>query len=434
MYDLKEATALRAKNTEELEQEQLVHLQRHLRQALHIPFYRELYENQGVDVASIRTIHDISSLPFTTRDDLDRYPLKFGLEDQTQYRDIALTSGTTGAAVTVPYTAHDLHRLAFNEAVAFYGAGVGVDDRVLLTVTLDRCFIAGLAYYSGVTLLGAAAIRSGPGQPARQWHIIETLKPRIIVGVPTFLYELARWGTENGIDVAACPIDTIVTIGEPVRRPDYTTTSLGSKLEKLWEAKLFSSYGATEFETAFCDCRETAGGHVHPELMLAEVVDDKGQPLPDGEAGEVVVTPLGVEGFPLVRFRTGDVARLDSSPCACGWNTKRLGPIEGRLAQRLKYKGTTLYPETIFNALQDDVQLSAAYVEARLAADGSDDVVVVVGCDDPGVDVTGIEDRLQARLRVRPQVRMRRSADVQSVMSREGGRKARKFFDFRQQE
>jgi phenylacetate-CoA ligase len=280
-------------------------------------------------------------------------------------------------------------------------------------------------------MLGASAIRSGPGQPARQWHILQTLNPRVIVGVPTFLYDLARWGVENGIDVSACPIDTIVTIGEPIRRPDYTLTTLGQKLENLWGARVFSSYGATEFETAFCECQEGAGGHVHPELMLVEIVDEQGRPLPDGHPGEVVVTPLGVEGFPLVRFKTGDIARLDGSPCPCGWNTKRLGPIEGRLAQRLKYKGTTLYPETIFNILQDDVRFSGAYVEVRLATDGSDDVVIVVGCDDTAVDVTIIEDRLQARLRVRPQVQIRRSTEVQSVMTREGDRKAKKFFDFR---
>jgi phenylacetate-CoA ligase len=430
-YSLRQALKLREQSCECIEKEQLLLFKKHLRQAACVPFYKKIFERKGLDVSTFRELQDISQIPFTTRLDIDQYPLQFGLRDKKKIRDIAITSGTTGEPVIVPYTAGDLHRLAFNEAVAFYGAGVEVGDRVLLTVTLDRCFIAGLAYYSGATSLGASAIRSGPGQPARQWHIIEKLNPRIIVGVPSFLKELGEWGIENGINVAECSLETIVTIGEPVRKPDYSPTALGKYIEELWGAKMFSSYGATEFETAFCECGESAGGHVHPELMLVEIIDDYGKVLPDGKPGEVVVTPLGVEGFPLVRFRTGDIARLDNSPCRCGWNTKRLGPIEGRLAQRLKYKGTTLYPETIFHALQEILNIRGAYVEVRSTADGTDDITVVVGCDDSAVDVKKIEENLQAHLRVRPTVELKKSEDVSAKMTKENGRKLVKFFDYR---
>lgn len=432
-YSLEHALKLRVKDVELIEKNQLVHLKQHLKHACSVPFYRDLFEQERIEIDTFNTLSDISCLPFTTRLHLDHYPRQFGLNDTSKFRDIALTSGTTGEPVIVSYTAGDLSRLAFNEAVAFHGAGVRQGDGVLLTVTLDRCFIAGLAYYSGVTLLGAQAIRSGPGQPARQWHIINKLNPRVIVGVPTFLKELGEWGVENGIDVAGCSIDTIVTIGEPARRADHSPTPLGKKLEELWAAEIFSSYGATEFETAFSECCEFAGGHVHPELMVVEIIDDFGNVLPDGEPGEVVVTPLGVEGFPLVRFRTGDIARLHSSACKCGWNTKRLGAIEGRLAQRLKYKGTTFYPETVFHALQDILDAHGAYVEVRSGADGADDITVVVGCDAAAVDVKEIEERLQAHLRVRPLVELRNSKDVLTKMAGDGGRKPKKFFDLRKE-
>lgn len=430
-YNLQQALALREKPLEEIETLQLSYLKEHLRQAKKSAFYREVFDSIGLDESGLSSIADLATLPFTTRADLDRFPEKFGLNDQENVIDIALTSGTTGNAVMVPYTAADLQRLAFNEAVAFHSVGVTARDRVLLTVTLDRCFIAGLAYYSGATMLGAAAIRNGPGQPARQWQVIQSLKPRVAVGVPTFLYELGCWGAEHGIDVVASSIETIITIGEPARRPGNILTPLGQNLQELYGAKLYSSYGATEFEGAFGECRQEAGGHVHPELMLAEIVDDQGRVLPDGELGEVVVTPLGVEGFPLVRLRTGDVARLDSSPCGCGWNTKRLGPVEGRLAQRLKYKGTTLYPETIFNVLQDDARISGAYVEVRQAADGSDDITVVVGSEDSSLNVESMMEKLQAKLRVKPVIRVDSVAEVKFAMFAEGGRKAKKFFDLR---
>lgn len=430
IYNLDQAIALRGATIEEIERKQLPLLKDHLRQAMCAPFYRELFTRVDLDIDSLQSVADLSSLPLTTRQDLDRAPELFGAGEERDFRDIALTSGTTGKAVIVPYTSGDLRRLAFNEAMAYKGAGVSIEDRVLLTVTLDRCFIAGLAYYSGATRLGAAAVRSGPGQPERQWHVIETLKPRIIVGVPTFLYELGRWGLDHGVDVRNSSIDTIVTIGEPARQPDHCPTSLGRKLIDIWQANLASSYGATELETAFCECVEGVGGHVHPELMLVEIVDEKGRILPDGQPGEVVVTPLGVEGFPLVRFRTGDIARLHSAPCNCGWNTRRLGAIEGRLAQRLKFKGTTLYPEMIFNVLQDVKAVSAAYVEVRQAADGSDDVMVVAGTETV-IGPAHLEDSLQARLRVRPTVVVRSAIEVEKVMTKDGGRKPRKFFDFR---
>jgi len=425
------AVRLRQASVAEIGRVQLASLRDHLRWSAGIPFYRELFAACDFQSDQIRELSDLASLPLTGREDLDRVPEKFGLQDQAMWRDIAVTSGTTGVPVVVPYTERDLRRLAFNEGVAFHSAGLQVSDRVLLTVTLDRCFIAGKAYYSGVTFLGASAIRSGPGQPARQWELIKRLQPTCLVGVPSFLAEIAEWGVSNNIDVAGSSIRTVVTIGEPSRKSDFSPTAVGQKLQDLWGATIHNSYGGTEIETAFGECRIGNGGHIHPELMVVEIVDDHGNPLAEGTPGEVVVTPLGVQGFPLVRFRTGDIARMYNTPCSCGWNTPRLGPVEGRLAQRLKCRGTTLYPETIFHALGDMADVQGAFIEVRSAADGADDVKVVVGTDKENPDRKQLEDQLQAHLRFRPVVEIRSRAEVATVMSGDGGRKAKKFFDFR---
>ena len=430
-YNIDKALQLRKSDSKTRHHLQLQLLQKHIANAMTIPFYRDLYGKLGVGPESVNHLDMLSYLPFTGRGDIDSQPTSFGKRDELSFRDIALTSGTTGEPVVVPYTEKDLLRLAFNEAMAFYSAGVRQGDRVLLTVTLDRCFVAGLAYYSGVTSLGATAVRSGPGQAARQWFLIEKLRPRVILGVPSFLLELGRWGRENGYDVAGGSIAVIITIGEPIRRADFTLTDHGRQLEEIWGARVHVSYGATEFETAFGECSAGVGGHVHPELMVVEIVDDNGHVLPEGQAGEVVVTPLGVEGFPLVRFKTGDIARLHVGTCPCGWTTPRLGPIEGRLAQRLKCKGTTLYPDTVFHALQDCVEVDGVYLEVRSTMEGSDDLTVVVGCDDNALDPGIIEERLQALLRVRPEVVVRGSAEVRAVMQGDGGRKLKKFFDLR---
>lgn len=427
-----EALELRSLPPESIEKAQLTFLRKHLLHAVQIPFYSKLLRRSEIASDSEMDLSELlQSLPLTSRVDLDLHNDQFGLTHLKPIHDVALTSGTTGNSVVVPYTESDLERLAFNEAIAFYSAGVREKSKVLLTVTLDRCFIAGLAYYSGVTFLGATAIRSGPGQPARQWEVINRLQPDVIVGVPTFLLDLGRWGQRNNIDVAGSSVKTIITIGEPARKSDCSLTPVGMEIEDMWQAGIYSSYGATEFETAFGECNAGHGGHVHPELMIAEIIDDNGNVVSDGERGEVVVTPLGVEGFPLIRFRTGDIARMYSAPCSCGWNTKRLGPIEGRLAQRLKYRGTTIYPESIFHVLQDLDSVTGSYVEVRNTAGGVDDVVVVVGSDDIGLDKRAVESLLQARLRVIPVVQIKTSKEVLATMTVAGGRKLKKFFDYR---
>ncbi|MDF1576870.1 MAG: AMP-binding protein [Desulfobulbales bacterium] len=430
-FDLNKALAFRTADPAELADRQNPLLQAHLRQALKTSFYQELFARIGCLPEEIN-LGNLTSLPLTSRHDVEANPEAFFAVPPEMQADLALTSGSTGAPVLVPYTALDLERLAFNERMNFHGAGVNKNDRFLLCVTLDRCFVAGLAYYTGLVGLGASCIRSGPGQPARQWELIDRLRPSGLVGVPSFLLKMAQWGKRHGYNPGKNGISSLVTIGEPVRRADNSLTPLGRELEEAWHGRVFSSYGATELETAFCECTAAAGGHVHPELMIAEIVDEAGNSVKPGEPGEVVVTPLGVEGFPLVRFRTGDIARLHTSPCRCGWRTARLGAIEGRLAQRLKVKGTTIYPEMIFQALQELPEISCCYLEVRSAYDLSDQIHIVIGMDDPAtVELGRISDHLQARLRVKPEITVQARDVVQETMEQSGGRKLKRFFDFR---
>jgi len=407
-------------------------LRQHLAQAVKAPFYRQRLADLGVAPTLVK-LADLANLPLTSRHDLEADPAAFLAEAPERQVDLALTSGSTGTPILVPYTAGDLDRLAYNEQLNFWGAGIRAHDRMLLCVTMDRCFVAGLAYYQGLVKLGATVIRSGPGQPARQWELLERLKPTGLIGVPSFLLKMALWGAEQGFSPRECGIRTMVTIGEPVRRGDGSLTPLGRELEEAWGGRIINNHGATEMETAFGECTAGCGGHVHPELMLAEIVDESGRVLPPGEVGELVVTPLGVEGLPLLRFRTGDIARLHVEPCACGWRTPRLGAVEGRLAQRLKVSGTTIYPEMIFQVLQELPEVKGCYLEVRSSYDLADEINVVVGLHNPAEQATTarIADLLQARLRVRPQVTPLDPARVQATMEQGGGRKLKRFFDFR---
>jgi len=410
---------------------QLEFLIKHLHHACKVPFYQQLFETTNFNPDDLSQLSDLANLPLTNRQDIENYPELFGMNILSSCSDICLTSGTTGDPVVVPYTDNDLSRLGFNEMLAFYSAGIREHDKVLLTVTLDRCFIAGLAYYLGLVQLGATAVRSGPGQPERQLELIDQLHPSAIVGVPSFLLQLAKCATKEGYELKNSSVNKLITIGEPIRKPDNNLTLLGRELEDSWQAQIYSSYGATELETAFGECKLACGGHVHPELMIVEIIDDDGQLIRTGKAGEIVVTPLGVEGFPLVRFRTGDIARLNTSPCDCGWNTPRLGPIEGRLAQRLKVKGTTLYPQAILQTLQLIPGIGEAYVEVRSTFDLSDEITVYVGYDDHQPDEQMIINKLQAKLRIRPNIIIQPREEILSIITLGGGRKPKKFFDLR---
>lgn len=427
-FTLNTALTFRTASPAEQTKRQLSLLQNHVRQAMQSTFYKEKLTGLAINPDDITSLADLGTLPLTSRHDIDGASHLFQAVADEKIVDLSLTSGTTGPPVQIPYTQNDLTRLAFNEAMAFWGAGVRPKDRFLVCVTLDRCFIAGLAYYSGLVELGATAIRSGPGQPARQWQLIKQLRPAGLIGVPSFLLHMAKWSREHGHSPQDMGIRSIITIGEPIRRADFTLTPLGEELTKAWDAPIYVSYGATELETGISECVQGHGGHIHPELTIVEIIDDQGRVVADGEPGELVVTPLGVEAFPLLRFRTGDICRLYHDPCPCGWQTPRIGPIEGRIAQRLKVRGTTIYPDIIFQTLQEIPAIEAAYIEVRAAYDLSDQVTVVVGSRQP-LAAREIDALLQAQLRVRITVEIKDLEKIKKTMA--SGHKPKKFFDFR---
>ena len=430
-YSIDKAIQLRESQQVDRQHYQLELLRQHLCQAGRAPYYKELFDQHNIKPAELSSLDEFLSIPFTDRTKLDEQGERFQPVPDEEIVDLSLTSGTTGPPVKVPYTATDLERLAFNETMAFWGAGIRPNDICQIAVTLDRCFIAGLAYYNGLVKLGAKSIRSGPGQPARQWELIKTLHPTVIVGVPSFLLQMALWAKNHGYNPTQAGIRLLVTIGEPIRRPDFSLTPLGQNLTDAWQCPIRSSYGATELETGLTECGAERGGHIHPELSIVEIIDEQGNVLADGQPGEMVFTPLGVEGFPLIRFKTGDITRKYTEKCSCGWTTSRIGPIEGRVSQRLKVKGTTIYPETIFQVLQEIEQIDGSYVEVHSAYDLSDEIRVIVGSRKE-ISEKEISSLLQARLRVRPEVCILDSKEVQATMFKDGGRKPTRFFDLRQ--
>ncbi|MBI4838999.1 MAG: AMP-binding protein [Nitrospirae bacterium] len=392
------------------------------------PYYRR--DLNGIDLNKI-TLKNLSSLPFTDKSAFENHNNELLAVPASEIVDIVLSSGTTGQPTKIMYTENDLKRLAYNEELSFAGCGINSDDTVLLTCTMDRCFIAGLAYYLGIRALGAAAVRNGLNSFESHMEIINRLKPTAIVGVPSFLHKLGLFLQSKGIEPRKTNITKLVCIGEPLRDRDLSLLKMGGYLEEIWGAKVFSTYASSETITTFCECTAQKGGHLHPELAIAEIVNDNGEVLPPGEIGEVVVTTFFIEGMPLLRFKTGDVSLLIDEPCGCGRFSPRLGPIIGRKKHMIKYRGTTLYPQAVYSVLDEMGEIAEYYIAVTSDFDLSDALKVYVSIKNNSCSAEMIMDKLQAHLRVRPEVIISSEEEIRTQVFAGNSRKAIRFIDRR---
>jgi phenylacetate-CoA ligase len=202
-------------------------------------------------------------------------------------------------------------------------------------------------------------------------------------------------------------------------------------LEDRWGCPIYSTYASTELATTFCECKERRGGHLRPELIIVEILNERGEPVASGAEGEVVATPLGVEGTPLLRYQTGDIARLIEEPCVCGRNTPRLGPIRGRKNQMLKVKGTTIFPGAIISALETLQGVAGCCVEAHRSPDGGDRVTVHVACDSDDVTADKLASHVAAHTRVTPEIQRITVEALTAMIVMPGKRKPVTFLDRR---
>lgn len=421
------------KSVEEIQQFQEIQLQKTLQYVYsNSPFYKNLFQKWSIDIQNIRTISDLKQIPLTEKSDLQLYNEAFLCIDRSQIIDYITTSGTLGDPVTFAMSDRDLDRLAYNEAISFQGTGSKKGDVFQLMTTIDKRFMAGLAYFLGVRKLNAGIIRVGNGIPELQWDTIQRIHPDTIVVVPSFILKIIKYAEENNIDYRNCSVKKAICIGENIREQDFTLNLLGQKIVEKWDIELYSTYASTEMSTSFTECTAQQGGHLHPELIICELIDDEGNVVPDGAYGELVITTLGVEAMPLIRYKTGDICRFFNEPCSCGRNTPRISPIVGRKNQMIKYKGTTLYPYSVFDVLNniDFVENYLVYVSTNEL--GTDHLAVTVGVENPSEDIEKeIKDKFRAKLRVAPDIHFDTIEKIKKIQSPEIKRKPVKFFDLR---
>lgn len=411
---------------EEKLQELLVYLE------ANSPFYKRLFKENNIQISEIQTLEDLQKIPTTSKNDIQQNNDDFFCIPQNQIVDYSTTSGTLGDPVTFGLSDADLERLAYNEAISFACAGIQKGDVVQMITTIDKRFMAGLAYFLGLRKMGASVVRMGPGIPELQWDSIFRYKPKYLITVPSFLLKMIDYAEKHGIDYKNSSVFGAVCIGESIKNQDFTDNILSQKIKEKWNIQLYSTYASTEMSTAFTECEHQVGGHQHPELIITEILDNEGNPVKNGESGELTITTLGVEALPLLRFKTGDLVKAHYEPCKCGRNTMRLGPVVGRKQQMIKYKGTTLYPPAMNDILNDFEGILCYQIVIQSNEIGLDEIIIKLSSekDDESFEAE-VRDHFRAKLRVSPKIEMVDFDVLSKTVFNPNSRKPITFIDLR---
>ena len=395
-------------------------------------FYSRLFETNDISISNIILLEDLLKIPPTTKDDLQLYNDDFLCVSKQDIIDYTTTSGTLGTPTTIALTNSDLDRLALNEALSFNCAGITKKDTIQLMTTLDKQFMAGIAYFLGARHLGAGIIRTGSGVPELQLDSILKYSPSYLIAVPSFLLKLIDLANLKNIDINSLGVKGVICIGEPIRNDDFTLNTLGLKITKHWDISLYSSYASTEMNTAFTECSNQNGGHHHPELIIVEILNEDNLPVKNGDIGELTITTLEIEAMPLIRFKTGDMLRAYYEPCECGRTTLRLGPVKGRKKQMIKYKGTTLFPLAIENIMNHFSEIDSFIIEVSYNDIGTDEILIKLSSTSKSNELLqNIKTHFRSKLRVVPELEFHEKSYVDKLRFSKISRKPIKFIDKR---
>ncbi|MCD4821673.1 MAG: phenylacetate--CoA ligase [Methanococcoides sp.] len=311
-----------------------------------VPFYREKFKALGITPDDIRSLDDIRKLPMTKKTDLrDNYPFGLFAVPKKDIVRIHASSGTSGKPTVVGYTANDIETWANMMARNFTMVGLDAND-VFQNAVNYGLFTGGLGFHYGIEQLGAMAVPSGTGNTARQIEMMQDFGVTAIHCTPSYGLYLAETVREMNI------LDKLsLRVGCFGAEPWSSSTR--KELEDAFNIKAYDSYGLSEMMgpgIAF-ECQEQDGLHIWSDHYLVEVLDEYDEQVAEGEKGELVLTSLTKEAFPVIRYRTGDITRLLKSECVCGRTSNRISRILGRADDMLIVRGINVFPSQIENVL-----------------------------------------------------------------------------------
>ena len=346
-------------NRDEIRQAQLVRLRNTVEQAMRSSFYGATLRKASITPDSIRSLDDLRRIPFTTKDDLrNQYPDGLNCVPRTEMVRMHASSGTTGSPTVVYHTQSDLNAWADLMARCLHMVGVRRDD-VFQNMTGYGLFTGGLGLHYGAERLGCLTIPAGPGNTKRQVKLMRDFRTSVVHIIPSYALYLAAAVEEGGEDPHALPPRIAVIGAEP------HTEEARRRIEEMLGIKAFNSYGLSEMNgpgVAF-ECTEQNGMHVWEDAYIAEIIDPAtGEPVPDGEVGELVMTTLCRRGMPVLRYRTRDLTRFLPGECPCGRVHRRLDRMVGRADDMLIIKGVNIYPMQIEQVLMAFPEVGQNYL------------------------------------------------------------------------
>ncbi len=398
------------------------------------PYYQSLFRKHNINL-DIQSFENLGQIPCTTKTDLQNNNLDFLCVPKSEIAEWTTTSGTLGSPVSFGLTQNDLKRLGRNEARSLMITDCRPSDTIQLMVTLDKRFMAGLAYYLGAQNFGCATVRVGSGSPGLQIDSLIRFKANVIVAVPSFLLKVLEFAEKQKNDLEEIQVEKVICIGEPVRNLDGTLNNLGERLKSKWpKTKFFSTYASTEMSTAITECNACHGGHIPADLIHVELLDEEGNNVPHGEPGEVTITTFDLEAMPLLRYRTGDICKFLIGDCPCGNKTQRLSPVLGRKKQMIKYKGTTLFPESIYE-LMNGVEWIKDYIVVLDTNElDTDDLSVMMSVDEELYnqnELEYLEELFRTHIRVKPKIELKSAIEIRKIKFPSSSRKPLKLLDKR---
>ncbi|MCM3706791.1 MULTISPECIES: phenylacetate--CoA ligase family protein [Cytobacillus] len=325
----------------------------------HVLFYQKKFLESNITPQDITSLDDIQKLPFTNKADLrEHYPFGLFAVDKKEIVRLHASSGTSGKPTVVGYTRNDIEMWS-NLIARAISLGGGQPGQVLHNAYGYGLFTGGLGMHYGSEQLGMATVPVSGGNTERQILLIQDFKPEVICGTPSYVLNLAEKMEERGID----PASTSLKFGI------FGAESWSEEMRKALQAKLgikaCDIYGLSEVlgPGVAMECHEVQDGlHIAEDHFFAEVIDPiKMTPLPNGEEGELVFTSLTKEAFPVIRYRTGDIASLSKEKCACGRTTIRMSRVKGRIDDMLNVNGVNVFPSEIERCILQMPELAPHY-------------------------------------------------------------------------
>jgi phenylacetate-CoA ligase len=331
---------------EALEALQLKRLQQVAQRLYHtVGFYKKSFDRAGVTPESLRSLTDLRRFPFTTKQDMrDNYPFGLFATPMSNVVRLHASSGTTGASTVVGYTQRDIDTWSELMGRCFVAAGLTKND-IIHNAYGYGLFTGGLGAHYGAEKIGASVIPMSGGNTKRQITILQDFGPTAICCTPSYALNLAEQGQAMGVDMRSLNLRVGIFGAEP------WSENMRVEIEKALNLTAMNIYGLSEImgPGVAMECTEARDGmHIFEDHFLVETIDPKtGEVLPPGEEGEIVFTTLTKEAFPLIRYRTRDIATLNPAPCRCGRTHYRMGRVMGRSDDMLIIRGVNVFPSQI---------------------------------------------------------------------------------------